>query len=174
MRLFEEGIATALVVEAGAALGARIGIGVEYSRPSAATADTTVGAGRFQIAGRQEEQVILGLLRGRLAGTGRWALDVVGGAGALFQHHVSGGCAPPVARCEDTSGPVVDERAWAFVVGADVPISVGHHFEVSAALRVYNLRRGEHTSAQDINLSWQYEWRTSTRAAVTFNGRLVW
>jgi hypothetical protein len=163
MRLFEEKLATALVVEAGAALGARVGIGVEYSQPSAATAFTTVGLGRAQIAGRQEERVIVGLLRGRLSSTRRWALDVVGGAGVLFQHHESGGCVPAVARCEDTSGLAVDERAPAIVFGIDVPVRAARHFEVVAALRAYHLRRGEHTSAQDINLSWQYEWLVHTR-----------
>ena len=87
MRLFEEGRATVWLVEAGAAVSERVGIGVEYSQPSAATAFTTVGAGRAQIAGRQEERVLLGLLRARLTGVNRWALDVVGGAIVLFQHH---------------------------------------------------------------------------------------
>ena len=174
MRLFEEKVATALVVEAGAALGARVGIGVEYSQPSAATAFTTVGLGRAQIAGRQEERVVVGLLRGRLAGTEHWALDIVGGAGVLFQHHESGGCVPAVTRCEDTGGLALDERAPAFVVGLDVPVRAARHFELVAALRIHSLRRGEHTSAQDINLSWQYEWRSTTRAAATLNGRLVW
>ena len=174
MRLFDEGLATALVVEAGAALAARVGIGVEYSQPSAATTFTTVGAGRAQIAGRQEERVIVGLLRGRLTGTRRWALDVVGGAGVLFQHHESGGCVPAVVRCENTSGLALDERAPAFVFGIDVPVRVARHFEIAAAARAYSLRRGAHTSAQDINLSWQYEWQSSMRGVVTLNGRLEW
>lgn len=174
MRLFEEGLASAWVVEAGAALVARVGIGVEYSQPSAARASTTVGLGRAQIAGRQEERVILGVLRGRLTGTRRWALDVVGGAGVLFQHHESGGCVPAVARCENTAGRALDERAPAFVFGIDVPVRVARHFEIAAAVRAYGLRRGEHTSAQEINLSWQYEWRSSMRAVATLNGRLVW
>jgi hypothetical protein len=174
MRLVEEGLATASVVEAGAAVMPRLGIGVEYSQPSAATAFTTVGLGRAQIAGRQEERVILGVLRGRLTGTRRWALDLVGGAGVLFQHHESGGCVPAVVRCENTSGPAVDERAPAFVFGIDVPVRVARHLEIAAAARVYSLRRGEHTTAQDINLSWQFEWRPSMRGVATLNGRFVW
>lgn len=174
MRLFEEGVATTFVIEAGAALADRVGMGVEYSQPSAATAFTSVGAGRAQVAGRQEERVILGVVRGRLAGSRRWALDAVGGAGVLFHHHVRGGCVPAVTRCDDTSGPSVDERAAAFVFGVDVPVRLARRFELAAAVRVYNLRRGEHTSAQDINLSWPFEWRSSTRAAITLNGRVVW
>jgi len=40
--------------------------------------------------------------------------------------------------------------------------------------RAYFLRRGEHTSESDINLSWQYEWKSSTRAAVGVIGRVEW
>lgn len=174
MRLAEDKFATALVAEAGAALGARVGLGLEVSRPSAATGFTTIGLGRAQQSGRQEEQVVLGVLRGRLAGARRWALDVVGGAGVLFQHHKSGGCVPAVVRCEDTSGLAVDERAPAFTVGVEVPLRVVQHFELVGATRAYFLRRGEHTHVQDINLSWQFEWQSSTRAAATLGGRVVW
>jgi hypothetical protein len=174
MRLFEDGWASAWLVEAGAALSPRLGIGVEVSQPSAATAFTTVGLGRFQISGRQEERVLLGVIRGRLAEERRWALDVVGGAGVLFQHHESGGCVPAVARCEDTSGPALDEQAPAFVFGMDLPVRLARHFAIAAALRAYVLTRGDHTSAQDINLAWQFEWRSSTRGAVTLNGRVMW
>ena len=174
MRLYEEGWATVWVVEAGAAVSERVGVGVEYSQPSAATAFTTIGAGRAQIAGRQEERVLLGLLRFRLAGVNRLALDVVGGAGMLFQHHESGGCVPAQNRCENTDGLSLDERAPAFVLGLDVPIRVARHFEIAADARAYLLRRGEHTSATDVNLSWQYEWRSSTRVALGVIGRFVW
>ncbi len=81
MRLYAEGTAFAWLVEAGAAVSPRIGIGVEYSQPSAATASTTVGVGRTTIAGREEERVLLGVLRGRLAGSRRVSLDALGGAG---------------------------------------------------------------------------------------------
>jgi hypothetical protein len=60
------------------------------------------------------------------------------------------------------------------VFGVDVPVRAGRHFEIAAALRGYSLRRGEHTSAQDINLSWPYEWQSSTRGVATLNGRLLW
>jgi len=98
MRLFEEGLAAVWLVEAGAAVSDRVGIGVEYSQPSAATAFTTVGVGRLQVSGRQEERVLLATVRGRLAGTNRLALDAVGGAGILFQHYASGLCTPAQSR----------------------------------------------------------------------------
>jgi hypothetical protein len=174
MRLYEDPRARVWLIEAGAAVSERIGVGVEYSRPSAVKAFTTVGAGRAQISGRQEEQTLLGVVRGRLAGSGRWAVDAVGGAGVLFQHHESGSCAPVRTRCDDTSGLSVDEHAPAFMVGAQVPIRVARHFEIAIDTRAWFLRRGEHTSASDINLTWQFEWRSSTRLAALAGARFVW
>jgi hypothetical protein len=174
MRLFEEGLAAVWLIEGGAAVSKRVAIGAEFSQPSAATAFTTVGVGRAQISGRQEERVLLATVRGRLAGTTRLALDAVGGAGILFQHHESGSCTPAQTRCEDTSGPSLDERAAAFAVGVDIPVKLARHFEIAADVRAYFLRRGEHTSETDINLSWQFEWQSSSRAAVAVTGRAVW
>jgi hypothetical protein len=174
MRLFEKGVAAVWLLEAGAAASERIGIGVEYSRPSTATAFTTIGAGRAQIAGRQQEQQLLAMVRARLIGVNRWAADMVGGAGILFQHHESGQCVPARTRCENTDGFSLDHRAPAFAAGLDIPVKVASHFEMVVDARAYFLRRGEHTSASDINLSWQYEWQSSTRATVGVIGRVVW
>lgn len=174
MRLHEDGLAAVWLVEAGAAVSERVGIGIEFSQPSAATAFTTIGAGRAQIAGSQEERVLLAMVRARVAGMNRWALDVVGGAGVLFQHHESGGCEPAQNRCEDTDDRSLDERAPAFAIGLDIPVRVARHLEIAGDVRAYFLRRGEHTSASDINLSWQNEWRSSTRAAAAIVGRVVW
>lgn len=174
MRLYEDGLARVWLVEAGAAVTRRLGVGVEYSQPSAATAFTTVGLGRAQIAGRQEERVLLATVRARAIGVNRWALDIMGGAGMLFQHHVSGGCVPAQTRCENTDGLSLDERAPAFAAGLEAPVRVSSHFEVVTSVRMFALRRGEHTSATDINLTWQYEWTSSTRAALVVGGRAVW
>ena len=73
--------------------------------------------------------MLLATVRGRLAGTNRLALDAVGGAGILFQHHASGLCTPAQSRCEDTSGRSLDEQAPAFVVGVDIPVRLARHFE---------------------------------------------
>ena len=146
MRLFEEGPAYVWFIEGGAAVSRRLGLGVEYSRPKPATAFTTVGAGRTQISGRQEEWNLLALARARVAGINRVAADVVGGAGVMFQHHEMGVCDPAVPRCENTDGPVLDRWAPAFAVGLDVPVSVATHFTIGAATRVYFLRRSTHVT----------------------------
>lgn len=159
---------------AGVAVSRRIGVGVEYSRPSAAEAFTTVGAGRAQLSGRQEERVLLGVIRGRIAGSTRLAVDAVGGAGVLFQHHEMGGCDPAVVRCEDTSGPALDERAPTFVAGVDVPIRLAPHFAVAADLRAYFLRRSDHVSGDGVFYPWQQEWHSSTRVAAAVSARLLW
>jgi hypothetical protein len=176
MRLYEEGRAYLWLVEAGFAISERVGLGVEFSRPSAATAFTTVGLGRAQISGTLTERALVGLLRGRLATVGRAAFDIVGGAGMLLQHHETGGCVPAQSRCEATDGASLDELARAFAMGLDIPTRVAAHFELAAMVRAYFLRRGEHTtiSERDPNITWQNEWRSSTRTAVLFNGRVVW
>jgi hypothetical protein len=174
MRLYEEGLATMWLIETGVGAAPRLGIGAEYSQPAAAKAFTTVGLGRAQISGRQEERVLLATVRGRVAGVGRWALDLMGGAGILFQHHASGGCVPAQTRCENSDGPVVEERAPAFAAGLEVPLRVASHFAVATSARLYALRRGDHTSATDINLTWQNEWQSSTRVALVVTGRAMW
>ncbi len=174
MRLYEEGLASVWLIEAGAAVSERVGIGVEYSMPSMATAFTSIGAGRAQIAGRQEERLLLAMVRARVGGMNRWAMDMAGGAGVLFHHHESGGCEPAQNRCQDTDDRFLDERAPAFAIGLDVPVRIASHLEIAAEVRAYFLRRGQHTSESDINLSWQYEWRSSTRAVAALVGRAVW
>ncbi len=174
MRLYRDDPATVWAVEAGAALGDRVGIGVEFSQASAVKASTTIGAGRAQIAGRQEERVLLGMLRARIIGERRWAVDVLGGAGVLFQHHETGGCEPAVRECEVTNGPFLDERAPAFVAGVEIPVRLAGYFAVVPTVRGYFLRRGELTFITHPNLIWQYEWRSSSRVALALSGRLVW
>ncbi|MCC6988223.1 MAG: hypothetical protein IT181_04455 [Acidobacteria bacterium] len=177
MRLYETGIPSQWLVEGAVALAPRVSLGLELSRPSAARAFTTVGLGRAQIAGRQDELVLVGLVRLRLAQAGRVAFDVVGGGGILFQHHESGGCVPAQTRCDSTSsGPSLDERAPVIAGGFDLTIRLGRHVEFVPAARLYDLRRGEHTvaSEQDFNLTWQFAWMSSTRAALLANARVVW
>jgi hypothetical protein len=174
MRLYEDGLAAVWLVEAGAAVANRVSLGVEFSRPTAATAFTTVGLGRSQIAGRQEEWVLMPLARVRLAGTGRWALDAVGGAGLFFQHHESGSCTPAQDRCETTdNGPSRETFAWTGLAGFDVPIRIGRHVEIAAGLRSYFLRRQRRPTVNERNLEWQFETRPSTRVAAVVVVRVV-
>jgi hypothetical protein len=172
MRLYEEGLATQWLVEMAVGLSSRLSIGAEYSRPSAATASTLTRSGRF--TGRQEEQVLVGMLRARLTGLKRWAVDAVGGGGVLFQTHKSGFCVPLPDRCDDVNGLSVNERAPVWVIGLDVPIRIAAHLELVPNVRAYVLRRGEQTSAVNPNLMWQFEWRSSTRVALAVAGRVVW
>lgn len=176
MRLTREATIAVRLLEATAAVSTRIGIGVEYSQPSAASASTTVGVGRTTIAGRQDERVLLGLVRARLAGTGRLSLDALGGAGVLFQHHESWSCTPASERCAAVKGGsvIVDARAPAMTWGIEVPIVVAHHVEIVPGVRAYSLRRGEHISRSGIYFDWQNEWRSSARGALLVTGRLVW
>jgi hypothetical protein len=172
MRLYEEGVATLWLVDVSFGLSERISVGAEYSQPSAATASTLTR--HAILAGRQEERVLVGLLRARLAGVHRWAVDAVGGGGVLFQNHQSGSCVPSLVRCDDTSGSSVSQRAPVWAVGLDVPIRVAAHVEIVPNVRGYFLRRGEQSSALDPNVGWQFEWRSSTRVAAVVTGRVVW
>jgi hypothetical protein len=173
MRLYEDGLAAVWLIEASAAVADRVGLGLEFSRPTAATAFTTVGLGRAQMAGRQEELVLMPLARVRLAGSGRWALDAVGGAGLLFQHHESGGCVPAQDRCDSTDGPSRDAFAGTLLAGLDLPIRVGRYFEIAAGLRSYFLRRETRPTVNERNLEWQFETRPSTRVAALVLVRVV-
>jgi len=172
MRLYEEGIARQWQVDMAVALSERISLGAEYSKPSTAITSTLTKSGTF--AGRQEERVLIGLLRVRLAGLNRWAVDAVGGGGVLFQTHKSGRCAPSPAPCEDTSGPSATNRAPVWALGFDVPVRIAAHVELVPSVRGYWLLRGEHTSATIPNLDWPFEWRSSTRLAAVVSGRVVW
>jgi hypothetical protein len=172
MRLYEEGGATQWLVDMAVGLSTRISVGAEYSRPSAAIASTLTRSARF--TGRQEERVLVGMLRARLAGLNGWAVDAVGGGGVLFHTHQAGSCVPLPDRCDIASGPVVNERAPVWAVGLDVPIRIATHIELVPNFRKYFLQRGEQTSAANPNLMWQFEWRSSTREAVGVAGRLVW
>lgn len=172
MRLFEETASHMWLVEGGLAIAERVGVGVEYSRPSAVTGSTTVGVGRFQIVGRQEEQLTLGVMRARLYGSSHVAFDVVGGAGVLVHRHLTGNCTPPRERCDSTEGPSLYGKAPAFVVGADLPFRVARHLAVAAQPRLYLLRRGDYS--EQGSAPWQYEHHSSTRFGLGVSGRVVW
>jgi hypothetical protein len=171
MRLVGEGSSLIWLVEGGAALATRVGVGVEFARPTAVSASTS---GRsFNTSGRQEERVLVGLVRVRAFGFDRWTLDVAGGGGLLFQHHELR-FAPCVSGCNDTTREVLDRRAPAFAFGADVPVRLGRHFAVSALARYYALFRGEHVTELPVLVPWPYEWKSSRRLAISISGRAGW
>jgi len=170
MRL-NDGSSLVWVVEGGARLAPRIGVGVEFVQPSDVTA-STAGAS-FNSSGRQTERVLIGLLRGRAWGSGRIAVDVVGGVGVIFQHHELS-AAPCFSGCAVTVQDDLDHRAPAFTLGADLPVRVAPHFGVSGLIRLYALRRGDHTTQLPVITPWQFEYTSSTRFAVGVTGRAGW
>jgi hypothetical protein len=174
MLIFEDGIASMWLVEAGAAVSKRVSLGVEFSRPSEATAATVVGKGTTQHSGRQTERLLLAMIRARAAGSSRVALDIVAGGGLLFQRHEAGSCIFAQPRCEDTSGDSLSNRSHAYVVGAEFPVRVGAHLEIVGSGRVYFLRRGVHRADPLLVPSWQFDWVPSSRTAAIIMGRVTW
>lgn len=174
MRIFEDGIASMWLVEAGAAVSKRVSLGVEFSRPSEATAATVVGKGTTQHSGRQTERLLLAMVRARAAGNSRASLDIVAGGGLLLQRHQAGSCIFAEPRCEDTSGESLSNRSHAYVVGAEFPVRVGTHLEIVGSGRVYFLRRGVHLVDPLLVPSWQFDWVPSSRTSAIVTGRVTW
>jgi hypothetical protein len=157
------------LIEGGARVAPRIGIGVEFVMPSTLTAETR--GHTFDSTGTQDEQVLLGLIRGRAWATDRIAVDVLGGVGVLFQHHEQRN-APCFTGCAVTLQNDLDRRAPAFSLGADVPVRLAPHVAVSGLVRIYALRRGDTTGRFDT--PWQFAFTSSTRFAVGVTARARW
>lgn len=171
MRLFSEGSSLVWLIEGGVALSSRVGVGAELAQPTAVSATTS---GRsFRASGRQEERVVIGLLRARALAFNRLALDFIGGVGLLFQHHERR-FSPCFSGCGDTVRETLDRQAPTFAFGAEVPLRVGRHVWISGLARFYALRRGEHTTQVPVLIPWQYEWKSSTRFAIGISGRAGW
>ncbi len=171
MRLFGDGSSLVWLIESGAAVSSRVGVGVEFTRPTTLDAETS---GRsFWASGRQRERILVGLLRARVTGSDRVALDLVGGAGVLLQHHEQRQ-APCFSGCADTIAEELDHQAPAFALGADVPLRVTPHVWLNAAIRWYALRRGDHVTGFPAEIPWQFEWRSSNRFAMGVTGRVGW
>ncbi|HUE87878.1 MAG TPA: hypothetical protein VMO26_17535 [Vicinamibacterales bacterium] len=171
MRLVGEDSSLVWLLEAGVAVTPRFGVSVEFAKPTAVAASTR---GRsFQAFGRQEERALIGLARVRAWGFDHWAVDLVGGAGVLFQHHELRS-APCFSGCAETRRETLAHRAAAFSLGAEIPVRVTGHFSLSAVARYCALRRGEHVTELPNLIPWQYEWKSSARIGVGIVGRAVW
>ena len=171
MRLADAGSSMLWFVEGGAGLSSRLGLGAEFVQTRVLTGAT---AGRSSNeSGRQRERMVMGLLRARAAARGEVAIDVVGGGGLLFQHHELRR-APCFSGCADSVRELIDLRAPAFVLGADVPCRLGRHIGLSVVTRYYGLRRAERVSRPALLVPWQYETKPSTRLALGVSGRAVW
>ena len=165
-----DGSALVWLLEGGARVSRRLAIGVELFQPSTLTGFTS---GRsFASSGRQTERAVLGLMRARLAGSDRLAVDAVGGGGVLFQHHELRNA--PCAGCAVTFAQDFDQEAPAFALGVDTPIRAGSHVDVVPVLRYYALARGDHTTALPDVVPWQFEFTSSARLLLAVNGRARW
>lgn len=173
MRLGDQTMPAVFAVEAAARIAPRIAIGAEFMQP-ADSEGVTQGQG-FQSFGEQRERAIIGTLRARLAGSGPVALDAVGGAGVLFQHHELR-LSPCFSGCEVLVVETMTNRAPAFLAGADVPVRLGGHFGIAATGRIYFLNRGEHVTVDPRTelIPWQFEWQSSQRFALGITARAVW
>jgi hypothetical protein len=125
-------------------VGRHVGLGAEL-----ASLGTVTGGTRgisFELSERQEEHVLLGVLRVRPSVRGRVAVDLLGGAGVLLQHRettfrscgFSGG-APICAEQPD----VERRQSLVLAAGLDVPMALTRHLAVAPIVRVLALRRGE-------------------------------
>jgi hypothetical protein len=171
MRLATDGSSMHWFIEGGVRLLPRVGAGAEFVQTAVLTAATS---GRsFNESGTQRERMVVGLLRARAAGTDTVALDLVGGAGVLFQHHERR-FAPCFTGCADSLRDSRDRRAPAFVLGADVPFQLGRHLGLSAVTRYYALRRAERIGDTTTLLPWQYETRPSSRLTIGVSARATW
>lgn len=158
--------------EVSARVAPRVAIGAEAIDLGTATGETS--GITFHSTGEQRERALVGLLRVRLIGRARVALDLVGGGGVLFQRHLAE-TEPCFSRCPALHMTEVTNRAPAFLVGADVPIQVGRHFSIAAIGRYYSLKRGEHTATDPREpIPWQFEYESSSRIAVGASARVTW
>jgi hypothetical protein len=170
MRLFEPShrITTA---EIGVALTPRVGLGFEMMR--AATMTATTRGRSFEATGRQQETAFLGLVRFRADGRRRVAVDVVGGAGLLRQHHEwdQSSC---FSGCAFTRRGEEDTNAVATVAGVDIPVRLGPHVSIGPQLRLYGLHRAHRVSEVPDLVAFPFETEPSIRSAVSAAGRVTW
>jgi hypothetical protein len=163
VRFPDEGASRVLALEADLMRAGTLAIGVEASHLGSVTGAYNAQCCIFR--DEQREIAVLGVLRERVWNSARVALDIVGGAGALFQHRetlIADRFFPSAA-----STVIEDRGSPAFVLGADLPIALAEHLALSPELRWYFLQRG---SLDTLNVTRQ----SSNRPAVGVSGRLTW
>ena len=129
----------------------------------------------FRSRGEQRERAIVGLLRIRTTGRARVALDVVGGAGALFQRHTAIEAPRVSSQLDPTVTFEYTHRTPLFVAGADVPIRLARNFSIAAIGRYYMMRRGDNTPEDPRQpIRWQFEHQSSSRIAIGAAARVTW
>jgi hypothetical protein len=172
MRLGSEARPWVLAGEVSVRVTPRVAIGAEAIDLGTATGET---AGRsFRSLGEQRERALMGLMRVRVSGSERVAVDLVGGAGVLWQRH-SVFFAPCFSGCAVSADGALTDHAPALVAGVDVPIRAGRYFSIAAIGRYFFLRRGDNVpSGPTDQLPWQFEYRSSGRIAIGASARVVW
>lgn len=172
MRLAQEARPWIFSAEVGIRVAPPIGVGAEAVDFGKAIGETRGNS--FRSRGEQRERAIVGLLRGRVWGSERVALDLVGGAGALFQRHIASQ-APCFSGCAVAVSGEYTHRAPVLVAGADVPIRLGHAFSIAAIGRYYSMRRGDNTPDDPRTpIPWQFEHESSSRLSAGASARVIW
>jgi hypothetical protein len=173
MRLGSEARRWIFSGELGVRVASRVAIGAEAIDFGTATGETSGIS--FRSGGEQRERAIVGLLRLRTMGGARVALDLAGGAGALFQRHT----AIEAPRVSSSIDPTVtfehSHRAPVVVAGADVPIELGDHLSIAGIARYYAMRRGDNTPDDPrAPIRWQFEHESSGRFSIGGSARVTW
>ena len=132
-------------LEAGLALGPRVGIGAAWVGFAEINGDHNVS--RLAVTDRQREQAWVAELRLRLAAPPFAAFDVVAGGGILRQQRegsYSVAATPCTPACAVTAVTAEPSRTSAVITaGFDLPARLAPHVSVAASGRIYWMRRGE-------------------------------
>ena len=132
-------------VEAGVALGPRLGIGAAWVGFPEINGDHNIS--RLAITDRQREQAWVAELRLRLAAPPFAAFDVVAGGGILRQQREGSytvAAAPCTPACPVTTVTAEPSRTSAVITaGFDLPARLAPRVGVAASGRIYWMRRGE-------------------------------
>ena len=125
-------------LEAGLALGRRVGLGLAFVPFT--EIDGSHNIARLAVSDRQREQAWVAELRMRAGATPRLALDVVGGAGLLRQQRE--GAFISCFTC--TAANIAEPRHTSpvFSAGLDVPLRFAPHVSLAAVARLFWMRRG--------------------------------
>jgi hypothetical protein len=132
-------------VEAGLALGPRVGIGAAWVSFAEINGDHNIS--RLAVTDRQREQAWVAELRLRLPAPPLAAFDVVVGGGILRQQRegsysvAAAPCSPPCTVTTVTAEP--SRTSPVVTAGFDLPARLAPHVSVAASGRIYWMRRGE-------------------------------
>ena len=135
---FPEGSLLAPRIEAGLALGRRVGLGLAFVPFTEINGSHNIAL--LAVSDRQREQAWVAELRLRAGATPRVAMDVVGGAGLLRQQREGTFACNFTCAVANTAEP--SHTSPAFSVGLDVPLQLGPHLSLAALGRIYWMRRG--------------------------------